>query len=59
VRDFFRSLCAAISQELADGAAKKNGEKPAKFASCGKQLAVDRSPLADRVFRDVTRGTTQ
>jgi len=34
--EFFRSVCAGIAQELADWTAKKNGEKEANFASCGK-----------------------
>jgi len=54
VREFFRSVCAGIAQELADRAGKKNGEKEANFASCGKSSAIRGSWFAIRVFH---RGT--
>jgi hypothetical protein len=51
--EFFRSVCAGIAQELADWTAKKNGEKEANFASCGKVIA-DRGPRS--AARDFHRG---
>ena len=48
VRLFFRSLCAAISQELANSSGKKNGETKANHRSCGKRFTVRRSRFAVR-----------
>jgi hypothetical protein len=49
VLDFFRSVCAAMAQEIADGAGEKKGEKKANARRCGKRgprIAV-RGPAQD------------
>ena len=38
VREFFRSLCAAISKDLTNSAGKKNGEKEAKLVRLRKNF---------------------
>ena len=57
VRDFFRRLCAAISQELATWAAKKMAKRRRNLrpAENRSRLAVRRWPFA---FSAVTRGTS-
>jgi hypothetical protein len=64
VRLFFRSVCAAISQELANSAGEKKGEKQAKRAPLRKtvrssRFAVRRGcfPLPPPGRRFTTKGT--
>ena len=68
VRRIFRSVCAAISQELASSAAKKNGERAANQRSCGKlglgQLRTkngERFPLihVEQLVRAVRSGAAE